>query len=958
MVEIKKRIDKEVYGTTKKFVADKPYRDQVHKDSEDAMKKVHQVQRQKLRARQQQFQDTLHKAYNLKRHEIKDRYAQSLIQRDGEARNITQKYELLKGKAKTQNLLERETFQEWRRGRRAQGLPASREYVQAAQEGVRIAPGAPGSPEALRAAETALELEKQREMALLPSEAELRAKSQAEVSAANRLETQMSKELSDQQGKDEQELSDQHSQDLKSLRKRSLGKQSRDGKWTKKVQAYIKAQKKFQQAVFDHPSDNYQPIWSDLFAKNLLEDERMRDSLGYKDKVLQQKYGWGQEHLDRVHSNPRTMATLVQLGIHDSMDDPIFDDIDPALIRSAQQSAYEQIDQMAKEGLNPMWVHHVSSAPKSDAIKILAGKSPKVDMLSPRAWGLDKSRFDIMASISHPMKQMLDKAATRDFVTKYLDPRVVTEDDVVDKMLEFYKDEVSGMDRQGVLDFAEEKMRDFGLKEFKPNSIGGFRAPRWGEGKVYLNEGVANAVEKLVSGEGLLKGTIVEKATKLFRYSILGLSPRYTAHILFGGTFLLALHEPLFFRYIPQMLENMKNGLDPEDLQTSATNLGTIASDYQIDSMPKAQKAFGHVAGKQSARLLTQHDLEVNKGIDWRKATPVQWLKSMADVNLRFTTTITHMQRSLAYLAGQDRALTRAMTAERATFEGMKNAAHVMGDLRRMSPFERDVARTVMPFYGWQKHILSYVLTYPADHPWRTVMLSQMAEYDTSHTPGGLPSRYQFLFFLGSPDAQGNVTAVDLRALNPLRDVANYATWGGLISGLNPVITAGFAAVDPSIIYGGNELYPNLTYDQFYGIEEAGPQGNLLTAASQIVPQVSALQGAFKLASQRQGMSDSDLIKSISNQLNFPWVPQQINIKQEAASTAIAQYHVASQLAQNAWETGDFQPISDLGSVPDPRNPDYETPVSDLQQMYNQLAEEYPGQSPSDTATPLPSVHL
>ena len=105
-------------------------------------------------------------------------------------------------------------------------------------------------------------------------------------------------------------------------------------------------------------------------------------------------------------------------------------------------------------------------------------------------------------------------------------------------------------------------------------------------------------------------------------------------------------------------------------------------------------------------------------------------------------------------------------------------------------------------------------------------------------------------------------------------------------------------------------------------------------------------------------MSDTELLKSIGEQMNFPWVPQHINLKQEAAKTAIAQYQVTSQLAQNAWQTGDFQPISDLGSVPDPRNPDYETPVSDLEQMYNQLAEEYPGQSPADTATPLPSVHL
>ena len=105
-------------------------------------------------------------------------------------------------------------------------------------------------------------------------------------------------------------------------------------------------------------------------------------------------------------------------------------------------------------------------------------------------------------------------------------------------------------------------------------------------------------------------------------------------------------------------------------------------------------------------------------------------------------------------------------------------------------------------------------------------------------------------------------------------------------------------------------------------------------------------------------MNDETLLKSIGEQMNFPWVPQHINLRQEAAKTAIAEYHVSSQLATNAWETGNFQPISDLGSVPDPQNPDYETSVSALEALYKQLAAEYPGQAPSDTAPSLPSVHL
>ena len=86
--------------------------------------------------------------------------------------------------------------------------------------------------------------------------------------------------------------------------------------------------------------------------------------------------------------------------------------------------------------------------------------------------------------------------------------------------------------------------------------------------------------------------------------------------------------------------------------------------------------------------------------------------------------------------------------------------------------------------------------------------------------------------------------------------------------------------------------------------------------------------------------------------------PQEINLKQEAARTAMARYQVTKSLAANAWSTGDFAPIANLGSVPDPRNPDYETPVSDLQALYAQLAADYPGQNPAAVAQKLPAYKL
>ena len=46
----------------------------------------------------------------------------------------------------------------------------------------------------------------------------------------------------------------------------------------------------------------------------------------------------------------------------------------------------------------------------------------------------------------------------------------------------------------------------------------------------------------LTKGQFPLDG-FYNTATNAFRFSILALSPRYTAHIVFGGAFLLALRQ-------------------------------------------------------------------------------------------------------------------------------------------------------------------------------------------------------------------------------------------------------------------------------------------------------------------------------------------------------------------------------------------------------------------------------
>jgi hypothetical protein len=410
----------------------------------------------------------------------------------------------------------------------------------------------------------------------------------------------------------------------------------------------------------------------------------------------------------------------------------------------------------------------------------------------------------------------------------------------------------------------------------------------------------------------------------------------------------------------------VKTGTIPRRLRQGAAERGKYELAYP--SLQGGLQAHAKAAGNDLGKHVVTETLDLN---NWDRANPLHWVKAAAEVNFRFTNFVSSMYRAALYLEGSDKAghfidpeTGVAMTPARAKAEGIKHALHVMGDLKSMTPLERNVFTRIMPFYGWTRHILNYVATYPVDHPYRAQFLTVQANLDSDSVAKALDKRIQFLFFLGSPDPSGNVKALDMRFLDPLRDTANYASWSGWIGALNPAIEAPIAAIDPNLVYGSTSLYPNVTYNQLYGIETSATQGNaLLTGAEQFVGQIGALDAAMNLSGQYRNLATrnpNQFAKTVFQALNIPFAQvQDINLKQRAAKGEIARYHIAANDAKNAWQqsgmqgTGIEKALSGYASVPSPMNPDYEVTPAQLQAIYNAALAAYPGQNPSDViATP------
>ena len=722
----------------------------------------------------------------------------------------------------------------------------------------------------------------------------------------------------------------------------------------------------------------YRDVVLSKFFQNFKDSDKKALMLAKGAEFLKTK-GIDEDRIDRmVRSDPQRMYELVAAVAGPTFTDPFLPMMDKADHELFMNDALKQVESLRARGYVPMYVPttgaRFATSPylADDRIYVNPVKYPTISASYRKAMDLSSTVNDVMLGVNKATKEALGKDATLAFWEDSLKPMLRKGSDLKDAVAKEHQAMIEhdiSATAVGVTDALIE--HEYGMVPFKvtelinlaPEDVGLDPAETY-----YLPKKMKENIEGLVGKTQFPMHGLWDKTTKVFKYSILGLSPRYTAHILFGGTMLLALRiDPGSFALIGDAAKMVKDYHQGNlDEQTSsvfqgATQYGTPDQNF-------------HFSGGRSMGNVVLQEWLANKGIDHRVATAAQWAEAAANINFRFTNYISDMQRAIAYLDGVRAAGRKGgmhdpitgdwqeMTSDRAHWEGMRAAERVMGNLQAMTPLERSVARKIMPFYGWTKHILKYVLTYPVDHPWRTSFLSVLATQNTNSFSSGLDERMQLLFFLGSPDSSGNVSAVDVRALDPFRDVANYATLAGWISSLNPILTAPITAVDPSLIYGSNVLHPQVTYSSLYGTNVAQPAGGWLTAAEQEIPEIGALDSALGWSANARAVKKEGgtaALKNTLSSLGFPWTVQKLNLQQISAKHELDRYNQAKADALNAWQTGDFSTLLQYpGTVPDPLQAGYNITPFALQRQYQRAQKAFPGLPPSETIASLPAPAL
>lgn len=572
----------------------------------------------------------------------------------------------------------------------------------------------------------------------------------------------------------------------------------------------------------------------------------------------------------------------------------------------------------AQAGANPIFLPNVGGTKLSKVAYpsvIPDAKYTKAASSKQTAFNLSRSNQDIVVGLGETERQLLTEAGTNHWVKNAVAPFRKTSNEMHDEI-------VSAIRNGGNL--SPEQIRDV-IKEqtkrnwvqFDPGKYGIASAfPTSEGGEYWIPKGVDRSLKYLgFSDKATPLANTFDRGMNVWRFAVL-MTPRHIAHVLFGGAMMGELQDPLFLTKMRSALHIMKQN-DPY----INAKFGRSASDFEPDTLV-AMHTAGHVG-----RILTA----VTKSSDWIK---------------RFEDNATQMYKISYMLRREKHMLKEGMSTSAARDEAFRQANKVFVDQNAMSPLERGVFRKVFPFWGFTRHLFRYLMTYPVDHPYRAAILTNLAEQHYKDWNSGLPQQLQWMMFLGSPDAAGNVSAIDYRSIDPFRSFYNDFTLAGLTQQANPAIQFVLQQAGVNVLSATPELYPGKHYDPSTGTFVADRPGNpVLNALEAAIPETQGLDALLGMSDQYRNLkaTDPDAYKQrVYSTLGIPYYGN-VNVPRKEETAQLKRYQDADAAISKAMQSGDFTAAKKYDAVPVPAmlkrwfpNVIYATP-GDLEKVYRWL---------------------
>ena len=643
--------------------------------------------------------------------------------------------------------------------------------------------------------------------------------------------------------------------------------------------------------------------------------------------------------------HPADMAIVVQ-HITSDLVNPVIDGADkttmedykdtpllsPKEAQRIKNSVMVEYRNLVADGIKPVWLPKVKPGDGNfRRVHISPTHNLTPDVAKRRALNMAASIHDPFVGLVKTGLDMYSDDATRQYFENHVRDRLTPGS----KLQRQYQDEYitkyfdsphsADMIRPSESEFIELRMKEDGWTIFnfdqymKRNNTA--INPFTGPGEWFIQKTDQNHLERLIGNYQDELMNLYDKSINLYRFAVLGVSPRFAAHIIFGGGFLtLANTGVSVLRFLPDAIRMVKNHELPPAMArgvSEADLLGHVYEPLQFHQYLGGKKMWQLYADSIAHRLQLDH------------------VAGAVHAWQTFLEHVSNTQRSMSYLYGKnayEKAAKKGidtLTADEhvmavkygltdSQYAGIKVANNTLANLNNLTPFERSVVKKVMPFYGWTKHIIRFMARFPIDHPLRANILSNLANQSLQENQLGIPTYLYHLFFMGIPDANGNINAVDMRQWNPLRDVANYMTMAGFISTLNPVAQGLLQGAGVDTTTGGPQLYPNLQYSAFYGssqpVQPAGTTG--LSLISSYIPEFGLIDHYLKLSSYTKSLAKYNpraYQQQFWSSLDIPWVPQKYNIPQMKAKEAITQLSLAKTAVNTALSSNDPSQLDGFG---------------------------------------------
>lgn len=475
--------------------------------------------------------------------------------------------------------------------------------------------------------------------------------------------------------------------------------------------------------------------------------------------------------------------------------------IDEATVKLIRKDITKTWQTIRANGQDPLFLHHVTADqakrliehPRLLRVELDPGQVKPLSLENMRPW-----IQDMAIGVTGQILEVAQKDAVRQFYDQLVASKIAKSElaakaevgDLIERMGP--RARAFGADPESQIDALMRKM----YVEWDPltNTMpaAGSRGLR-GVDAVYMPKGVAKTIKRVIDQSDLSAlSKILSVPMKVFRMSILTLSPIYHAFNLMSGTVLLAAHSPT--GVMPQRFlkaaQMIRRGEVPPEI-SRGSHMGTA------DLVDK-RRLFQ--VGSELGNILEQKNPSFWKAAPGRLSRGAQWVSDTTD----------DMYKVMAYLSGSKKALRKGMSPEAARQMGIELAHKVLVDFDRLTPLERTAVRSVIPFYSWSQHILKYAMSYPFDHPWRAAIVTAFARQVDNEWPEELPRSFRTDLTYTASD--GKKMRYGLGGIVPWMAVPDFFTFAGFMSRIHPAIgaLAGHAGADPftqaPTVYGARKV--------------------------------------------------------------------------------------------------------------------------------------------------------